>query len=160
MIKKIDTLIYTQSNNWDLIPAQKENEFTLYEPKLIYSREDIEKEIKIENSEFSLKDKDWIVATMQNEDVDEFLKNPEIIIEVLSRWNGFPSAYEYTNNDVKRWKASRIPIWKISSTKTKDSLQIQTNPDLYATKLITNLPTLALVLDYNQFKYRVVPSFI
>jgi hypothetical protein len=160
MIKKVDTLYYIQNNIWDLIPAQKEKEFTLYEPKVIYSREDIEKEIKIENSEFSLEDKDWIVATMQGEDVDEFLKNPQIKIEVLSRWEGFPSAYEYTNNDVKRWKASRIPVWKISSTKTKNSLQIQTDPNLYATKLITNFPTLALVLDYNKFKYRVVPSFI
>jgi hypothetical protein len=159
MIKKIDTLIYTQNKIWDLISAGKENQFTLYEPKVIYSREDIEKKVKIENSEFPLKDKDWIVATMQGEDVDEFLKKPEIKIEALSRWKDFPSAYEFDkDDDVIRWKVSRIPIWKISKTKEKDSLEIQ--KDLYATKLITHFPTLALVLHCMNYRCRVVPTLI
>ena len=143
---------------WDII-AESTNSYTIYAPKVIFSREDVEQVITITNTTFSLSDGDWIVAKMQGP-IATFLETPTITIEKVSTWDGFPSAYKFGATPSYAWETSRIPIHQITGTDQGGSVSIGEN--LYATRLIGYHPILSFTLAVvpSAVRTRVVPTFL
>lgn len=154
----------TSSFRWDLKRALgSESEWILLNPSVIFSREDIEQEVTITNSPFTLADGDWVVAKMEGP-IDTFLETPLITIEKVSTWDSFPSAYQFGDDPGYEWEFSRIPIHRVQAFAEEDDKgdAISVGEGIYATKLIGPYPTLAFTLATvpGGSRTRVVPTFL
>jgi hypothetical protein len=160
----------TSSFRWDLERSKIEPEkWTLLNPSVTYSLEDVTQEVTIEMEPFELAEDKWVVAKMVGP-INDFLLNPIITIEVLAEadWESYPSAYEF-GPDPFDWQVTRIPLHKVEYVEppepgdppnTGDALLIAEN--VYATKLIGPYPTLAFTLATvpDENRTRVVPTFL
>jgi hypothetical protein len=148
---------------WDLINSTEEGEWTLFDPKVVYSREDIESDVVINNDPFTLAADYWVVAKMEGP-VNDFIAAPTITIEALDTWSGFPSAYKFGSAPSSNWEVTRIPIYKIEALGENEDKTgtVSVGDGLYATKLVSHYPTLAFTLATvpNEDRTRVVPTLL
>jgi len=141
----------TRYNAWDIIETEVVGNYTVYAPIAIFSRENVNQQVEINNSTFTISAGDWIVAVMQGP-IATFISNPTITIEKVTTWSGFPSAYKFGTSPNYAWEFSRIPILKIEAS----------GDQLLATKLVNNCPTLTFTLAAvpGASRTRVVPTFL
>lgn len=129
--------------NWDLIRADTDDEWTIYNPVVTYSREDVESSVTITNDSFTLVSGDWVLAKMSGS-MASFEISPTIEIVKQTTWNGFPSAYYFGASNPFEWESTYIPIWKITATDEGESMLLSEN--VYGTKQIGNYPALVYSL--------------
>lgn len=136
---------------WDLIGTAVVGSYTVHAPIAIFSRENVNQQVEINNSTFTIAAGDWIVAVMQGP-INTFISNPTITIERVNTWSGFPSAYKFGAAPNYAWEFSRIPVLKIEAS----------GGQLLATKLVNNCPTLTFTLATvpGAGRTRVVPTFL
>ena len=141
----------TRYNAWDIIETEVVGNYTVYAPIAIFSRENVNQQVEINNSTFTISAGDWIVAVMQGP-IATFISNPTITIERVTTWSGFPSAYKFGASPNYAWEFSRIPVLKIEAS----------GDQLLATKLVNNCPTLTFTLAAvpGASRTRVVPTFL
>jgi hypothetical protein len=156
-------------SNWDIeiiAPSGGGNATAkLYDPRVIWSRDDVSISVNINNPEFTPEADAYVVATMDGP-IDTWSAAPSISIAMINEgdWDSFPSCYQFETSDPFEWEKTTIPIWKFyaDGSGPANSISIGNFGDglIYGEKLIGAFPSLfyALARVTGESRNRVVPT--
>jgi hypothetical protein len=125
---------------WDIIAAPVEDpapdppEWVVYNPTVVWSRENVATAITITNEPFVPIADYWLVAKIVS------LSTPAIEILCLEELPNHPNAYEFTASPTYGFTAAHIPLWRFYD-ETGDR-RFQIGGELFAEKLIQPYPSL------------------
>lgn len=136
---------------WD-IQASSSGGYELFAPKALKSLTDLETNITITNSPFTPAAGQWLVAKITD------LTTLEIETELVSDWEDYPSAYEFTEDT---FEAARLPLWQFFE-EGGDGRELIV-PGVFGEKRVPSRPVeigFHLVLVPGEFLYESMPRFI